>query len=527
MTESWSAEILGRVRRETIDGHRRNAYVPRPANIVEMLARSVERAPQAIAFVEGDRRTGYAAFDRMVKAFAAELAGGAGVRQGDRVAVVCRNTHVFCVAVFAALRLGAIVVPISSRLVAEEVDRLLADAEPRLIVTEDRVRAAALAGGRFPVRLVEGAADLPTGVPSPASLPEVAIDEDDVAFLMFTSGTTGAPKGAMLTHRNVVHGVLNYHLCYGVGADDVTVIAVPIFHGTGLMAQLMTMVGVGGTSVLLPRFSAAETLALFAREKATYFIAPPTVYTMLLAARDGTTDLSGLRRLVVGGASLPPVLWEAVREAAPNAFFINTYGLTEATSPALMTPLDLADRHAGRSVGLASPCMEARIVDPMSGEDVADGEVGELLVAGSLVCRGYWRNPEATARAFVDGWLRTGDVARRGPDGFLFVCDRLKDMINRGGEKVFSVEVENVLTAHPDVVEAAVVPSADPVYGEVVRAVVVRRPGSTLDAEAVRAWAGRHLARFKIPQIVDFVDALPRNPSGKVVKQSLSPAAVH
>lgn len=519
MTARWNADIAARVRRECVDGREVNAYFPRPRDINAMFDAAAARDPERIALIEGERHTSYRSLASLVAAVARWMADQAGVGPSDRVAILCRNTHVFCVTVFAALRLGAVVAPISTRLKPQEALRLLARARPRLVVTEDPDWQAVLQGSPWPLRFVRDCDDLPCGANDPL-VPAIALEEA-AAFLMFTSGTTGKPKGALLTHRNVVHGVLNYHLAYGIGAADTTVIAVPIFHGTGLMAQLLAVIGVGGTVVLLPRFSAEQTLALIAREKATYFHAPPTVFSMLLQARTAETDVRSLTKLVVGGAPLPPALYRAVRDWVPGAFFLNTYGLTEATSPALMTPLDLAEGRQGQSVGIASPCMEARIVDPESGADLPDGAPGELWLSGSLVCRGYWENPEATRQSFADGWLRTGDVARRDREGFLTICDRIKDMIDRGGEKIFSVEVEDVLLDHPDVAEAAVLPAPDPVYGEIVRAVIVLRPGAPRDAEALRQWVAKRIARFKVPQIVDFAETLPRNAAGKVTKQLL------
>jgi long-chain acyl-CoA synthetase len=272
----------------------------------------------------------------------------------------------------------------------------------------------------------------------------------------------------------------------------------------------------------MPRFDAGEALRLLATEGITHLIAAPTVYVMLMSRPDyRAVPLPRLRVLGYGGAPMPSDTVRQLRQWLPAARLHNTYGLTETASPATC----LADADALRridTVGRPVPVGECRTVDPASGRETATDEVGELWVRGPMVVAGYWGNPAETAAAIVeDGWLRTGDLAAIDAEGYVTIRDRIKDVINRGGEKVYCVEVEEALCAHPGVLEAAVVGLPDPVYGEKVKACVVARPGTCLEADDVRAWARARLARFKTPEVVEVLDALPRNPNGKVMKALL------
>ena len=364
--------------------------------------------------------------------------------------------------------------------------------------------------------------DLLGGTPWTGAAPAGATADDAPALLLYTSGTTGRPKGAVATHGNVVHSCLTFERLYDLRDGERSLVVVPLVHVTGLIAQLCAMTTVAGTVVLMPRFDAGEALRLLAAERITHLVAAPTVYVMLMARPDyRAVALPRLRILGYGGAPMPSDTVRALREWLPGARLHNTYGLTETASPA--TCLADADALARiDTVGRPVPVGECRTVDPASGRDAGARQVGELWVRGPMVVAGYWRNPAATAATIVeDGWLRTGDLATIDADGYVAIRDRIKDMINRGGEKVYCVEVEEVLCAHPGVLEAAVVGLPDPVYGESVKACLVARPGTRLDADDVRAWARARIARFKVPEVVEIVDTLPRNPNGKVMKALL------
>jgi acyl-CoA synthetase (AMP-forming)/AMP-acid ligase II len=478
------------------DGIRR--YTGLHRNVVALLQDTVERFGDRTAVVElGGPTVAYAELaDR-----AHRVAGGlraAGIGPGDRVAVRLGNGLDWLLAFWGTHLAGGIVVPLNTRLSEAETDVILADC-----------------GAGYVVRPGE---PLPDGEPGvPADPPHTA-----VAALFYTSGTTGSPKGAMVTHENFLTTIESVLRCRELSRDpDVrhaALISVPLFHVTGCCSQLMTQVALGGTSVVMPRFTPAAFLAAVAEHRITLLTSVPTIYELVLRHPDlATTDVSSVRTLSYGGAPIAPDLVHRLLTAFPGARLGNGFGLSETSAIATFLPHEYAATHAD-AVGFPTPVDDVRIdhPDPVSG-------VGELLVRGPNVVAGYWGDPVRTAETFVDGWLHTGDVATI-TDGIVRIVDRAKDMINRGGENVYSVEVENVLAAHPDVVEVAVVGVVDPVMGEKVGAVVVPRPGVDPDALVpdLIAYARERLADFKVPQFVRVLGApLPRNAGGKVQKPAL------
>jgi long-chain acyl-CoA synthetase len=497
-----------------------------------MLDRAAGRAPDRDAIVEGDLRLPWRELRRQV----GRLAGGLarlGVGRGDRVATLLPNGVPFGLAVFAAAELGAVAVPFNTKLRRSELAFMLADSAPRVLLADpvfygevatvrDQLPAShhVVTGEAAPLPGTRGLAELLAEAPPAGSVaPGI---EDDPAFIMYTSGTTGRPKGAVVTHANVVHSCLTFQRVYGLCDGERSLVGVPLFHVTGLIAQLLAMTSVAGTCVLMPRFDPAAALRLLAAERITHLVGAPTVYVMLMA-QPGYRDvaLPDLHVVGYGGAPIASGTVRQLREWLPGARFHNTYGLTETASPATCLPdRDALERLT--SVGRPVPVAECRTVDPDSERDRGAGEVGELWVRGPMVVAGYWANPGATGAAIVEGgWLRTGDLAAIDGAGYVVIKDRIKDMINRGGEKVYCVEVEEVLCDHPGVLEAAVVGLPDRVYGEVVKACVVPRPGVRLDPDDVREWVRARLAKFKAPEHVEVLEALPRNPNGKVVKPLL------
>jgi acyl-CoA synthetase (AMP-forming)/AMP-acid ligase II len=529
--DCWPASLAAGIRRERHLGREVLCYADRPAGLTAMLEAAAERAPAREAVVHGAQRVTWRELRHQVASLAAGL-GRAGVGRGDRVATLLANGLPFCLAVFAAAELGAVLVPLNTKLKRGELTFMLVNSGARVL----------LADPLFYGELADARADLPLtacflteDAKPPATRPlaellGVASDGaghrpgagDEPAFVMYTSGTTGRPKGAIGTHDNIVHSCLSYQRVYGLREGERTLVMVPLFHVTGLIAQLLTVTAVAGTAVLMERFEAAAALHLLAAERITHAIAAPTVYVMLMA-QPGYREvaLPDLAALGYGGAPIASDTVRRLREWLPAARLYNTYGLTETASPA--TILGHADALARiASVGRPVPVGECRTVDPVTGGECPPGEVGELWVRGPMVVAGYWTNPDATAAAIVDdGWLRTGDLAAIDGAGYVTIKDRLKDMINRGGEKVYCVEVEEVLYDHPGVLEAAVVGVPDAVYGEAVKACVVPRPGTRLDPGDVREWVRARLARFKAPERVEVLETLPRNPNGKVVKALL------
>lgn len=523
--DCWPGPLRAGIAPERRLGRDVLCYAGRPAGLSAMLAAAAERAPEREAVVEGARRLSWREFRRQVQVLAGGLAR-AGVGRGERVATLLQNGIPFCLAVFAAAELGAVLVPLNTKLKRAELGFMLADSAARVLLADplfyDEVAPLrpelSFVLGEAPPPGARRVAELLDGPPAPAS-PGV---EDEAAFIVYTSGTTGRPKGAVATHANVLHSCVTYQRVYGLREGERTLITVPLFHVTGLIAQLLTITSVAGTSVVMPRFDPAGALRLLAAERITHLIAAPTVYVMLMAQpgyRD--VELPGFRVAGYGGAPIASDTVRRLREWLPAARLHNTYGLTETSSPATCLADEDALEHIA-SVGRPVPVAECRTVDPETRRECGADEVGELWIRGPMVVAGYWANPEATGAAIVeDGWLRTGDLAAIDGAGYVTIKDRIKDMINRGGEKVYCVEVEEVLYGHPAVLEAAVVGVPDAVYGEAVKACVVTRPGATLDPDDVREWVRARLAKFKAPEHVEVLEALPRNPNGKVVKTAL------
>ncbi len=542
--DKWPSDIVSDVRTELHHGAECLVYSHRPRTLSHMLSTAVERFPRKEILVVGETRVTYEDFQHLVIKLARELRDRYGVAKGDRVAILLVNGLQLAASLFAVTWLGGIAVLLNTKTRSQELEWFLADSGARLLILNpdwwpnvepilSRTSVEHLIVTKEPVMpekleeqiRVPGAAiweDLAfSGVTTDYFQP-VPCHEHDIAIMIYTSGTTGKPKGCMLSHWNLAHAVVSYERTLRVSSGDRTAIAVPMFHVTGLIAQFLLMVHVGATSIVLPVFDELELLERMEREQVTFFHAAPTVYIkMLRHPLRSRYRLESWRTAAAGGAATPQEVIKELHEWVPHLCFHTVYGLTETSSPATVMPS--VDRsqpitRAGSS-GLPVPCVEVKVVS--NGQEMGLDQAGELLIRGATVAEGYWNNPAATQSTFGDGWLRTGDVARIDRDGFVYILDRVKDMINRGGEKVYSIEVEDVLHAHPEIVEAAVVGIPDPIYGEAVKAFVVKVPGSELNAEDVRAWVKSRLAGFKVPSVVEFLDALPRNPNGKVMKHVL------
>lgn len=530
MTTFWP-DIEPFVSEEVINGVTMKTYSNRPKTLSETLDYSVERFPEKIALVHGDEQVTYRELKTQVNYAAYHLRKTYGVQKGDRVALLLMNGIPFVVSVYAAMQIGAIAVPLNTKLKTRELEFMLQNSGAKVLISNlewwDHIESIK---DTIPAEKIFITSEhVPQGtLPYHFLLNEMTnevIQEDvceaDGAFIMYTSGTTGRPKGALITHRNIIHTCLNYTYCYRLTSDDSTVIAVPVFHITGLAAQLTTFIYLGGKIVLMPMFQPKQFLELLEQEKITHVIASPTVYVMTLMEPDYTTyDVSSIRVGAFGGAPMPGETLKALKKWIPSIELHNTYGLTETTSPATIMP-DEDQLRKISSVGVLSPVTEAKIVDPVTREELGSNEIGELLFKGPMVIEKYWNNTEATEKTIQEGWLSTGDLAMIDEEGFVTIMDRLKDMINRGGEKIFSVEVEDVLYSNPKILEAAIVGVADPTYGEVVKACVVLKPEQTATEEDVKKWVADRLAKYKIPTYVEFLETLPRNPNGKVIKTEL------
>ena len=465
------------------------------SSLVEMLRASVDESPNSEAIVEiGGERVNY----RQLWDRASRVAGGLlafGIRRGDRVAIQLGNGLDWCLAFFGIQMSGAVAVPVNTRFAAPEVEYVLKDS-----------------GSRYSFQPGE---PLPDG-------PPYAIEDlrpEDISGIFYTSGTTGFPKGAMTTHANFLTNIENCHRVGPLAKGDRlrTLVSVPLFHVTGCNSQLLFASECGGTTVIMPTFKVDAFLKAIVDEQTDSVTSVPAIHWLAInQPQFSEMDVSHVRFVFYGGAPIAPELVGRLMDAYPNARVGNGFGLTETSSVATFLPHEYSREHAD-SVGFAAPVVDLDVFDP----DPASG-VGELLVRGPNVVKGYWNKPEATAEAFVNGWLHTGDMARIDAQGFVYIVDRKKDMINRGGENVYCVEVENALSAHPSVFEVAVIGVPDEVMGEKVGALIVLRPGQQAEAPEIIAFARQHLADFKVPQyLVIRSELLPRNPGGKILKPAL------
>jgi acyl-CoA synthetase (AMP-forming)/AMP-acid ligase II len=456
-----------------------------------------------------------------------------GVARGDRVAIALANRSAFVELVFGAARIGAIALPVNTRLAPPELAQILADAAPHALVHEpdlaDRVARAAAAVARppraFDADVYEAA--LAAHAPDFAIAP---VAPEDPMILMYTSGTTGVPKGALLPHRKTLYNTLNAELFFGLGVHDCVLAVVPLFHSFGLQILSIPALWAGATLVLQRHFDATAVWRAVARHGVTYFGGVPTMFGDLLAALDargGRADLPSLRFAFTAGAAIPVERIHAFE--ARGVRLKQGFGQTETS---ILCCLDARDaiRKAG-SVGRPVRHVELRIVagDTVAGpvdrwRDVAIGEPGEIVVRGPITMIGYWNRPDATAETLrEDGWLRTGDLATADDEGFVTLVGRERDLFISGGENVYPAQVERTYEEHPDVREIAVVGVPDERWGEVGCAYVVLAPGAALDADALRGWGRERLASFKVPRSFVAVAALPKTVTGKVQKHRLAP----
>jgi long-chain acyl-CoA synthetase len=532
--QAWAHYPMPPLRAAALYGDRIvRCYAERPRTFYAMFAAACQRAPQTCALSCDGERVSYAQCEAIVQRLAAGFAAR-GVRAGDRVVMFIDNRPEFVFVLLALARIGAVAVPVGVReqrpglaYIARQcgaigivTESALADRLPDAQEAPALQLRAAIGGGEGCLRYDDL---LVHGVPS-AALAEPA--ETDVALILYTSGTTGHPKGAMLTHLNIVHSVLHYQVCMKLRDGEVSALAVPASHVTGLIAIIATMLQMVGTTVIVPAFKAEPFIALMAAERVTHTLMVPAMYNLcLLQPAFAQADLSAWRIGGYGGAPMPVSTIDALAQRLPGLTLLNCYGATETTSPTTMMPMGDTRAHAD-SVGVALPAAEVRVMDD-AGRELPPGETGELWIAGPMVVPGYWANPQATAASFTAGWWHSGDLGSVDAQGYVRVFDRKKDMLNRGGYKIYSVEVENVLMAWPGMVEAAVIGKPCPVLGERVHA-VVHAPGAAHDDDALRAFCAARLADYKVPESVTWSDApLPRNANGKLMKRLLRERLPH
>ena len=533
---------------EDVCGVPTQVFKQRMHSMRELVVQSAARAPVDWV-VQGDRRYTFGEHDALVRSVAASLTA-LGVERGDRVAIAAANCPEWVLAFWACASLGAVLVPLNAWWKAEELEFGIVDSGSKVLIADERrvelmrprltemrellhVFSVGVAGDH-PVRPFD---DL-LGA-DPGKLPETPIEEDDLLAIAYTSGTTGQPKGATITHRQAIANLQNI-VMFGfasamrgnpppeasAGLQSASLLIVPLFHVTGCLATMVVAYATGGKLVLMSpgRFDADRVMEVIEREKVTAIGGVPTIMWRIVESPNlGRYDLSTVKRASYGGAPAAPELVQRIEEVFPNLrkTLSTAYGLTESASVATLHSGDDYFSHPG-SVGRAVPTVELRVVGE-DGTDVPAGDRGEVWVKGpTVMARGYWRRPDANAASLSDGWFHTGDIGYLDPDGFLYIVDRAKDMIIRAGENIYCVEVEHVLFDHPDVVDAAVVGVPHKELGEEVKAVVQLRPGALVTTEEIREFCRKHLADFKVPEHVEVRDdPLPRNPAGKILKNLL------
>jgi acyl-CoA synthetase (AMP-forming)/AMP-acid ligase II len=497
-------------------------YADRPQTVFEMFHKTVETYPEREAVKYGNVCLSYADLDRRVDELASFLTNEGRVKQGNRVAIFLPNDDLFPTAFLAISKIGAISVVLNTRLTKPELAYQLEVTRPEAAIVDSvtwnkeldewvpfKVESASLAGlwGKG-------------GTCAPA-----AGGEEDLHSILFTSGTTGKPKGVRIVHRNFIHSAIRleqYMEMLGVsepGKGGKTLIVAPMFHVMALQEQFIPSMRMGNTIVMMSALSIVAFLELVQNEKINFLVGSPAIYRILLGSEDVKKyDLSSIQLAGFGAAPMSPDLMGEMKKAFVNAKFFNGFGLTEASIS--LAALDRECTEEPTSIGHPSLGCEVKIVDENRNE-LPKGEVGEIAVKGPNVVDGYYNNPEETKKVFRDGWFLTGDLGRVGDKGFFYVASRKKDMINRGGENVYPVEVENVIYLHPKVLEVAVYGVPDPVMGEKVAAAVVAVPGTTPTVEEIKAFCSDKLAKYKIPEYVALTAFLPKNAGSKVIKDQL------
>ena len=504
-------------------------FSERPPNLAAMFRDLVERFGERPAIVD-DRTLTYRDLDGIVQSIAFGITE-LGIARGDRVAILLGNCWEFLACTLACNLCGAIVVPIGTRQRQAEMEFLLNDCGAKVLIFEaefakavpPRAALEALAH-MFVVR-----GDWPGAQPLSALLSarryEQAarpVSEEDTAVILYTSGTTGQPKGAELTHFSILHSSLAFARSHGLTEHDRGLVAVPLSHVTGLIGVALSTMIAGGCVVLMHRtYKTPDFLALASRERITYSILVPTIYTLCVMHPElSSYDLSSWRIGCFGGAPMPIATIELLATQLPQLELINAYGATETTSPTTIMPREWWRDHMD-SVGQVVPYAVVKIVDD-DGQAVTAGKAGELWIAGPMVVPRYWKRPDANAKEFSGGFWRSGDIGSIDSEGFVRIYDRKKDMINRGGYKIFSAEVENVISQIEGVLESAIVGRADPVLGERVHAVVVVGNDQALSEASIRNFCAERLSDYKVPDSVAIIyDPLPRNANGKIQKALL------
>lgn len=513
------------------------------------------RLPEKSALVFYGAEISYAELDRRVERLAAYLQKSCGVKKGDRVGVYLQNCPQFVIGYYGIIRAGGVVVPINPMNLTDEADYIIENACIRVVIAaQDRVSQLEplLAANvldhvlvavysdelpsdppaNLPAELAAPVQPLPEGftawsaaISAEAPFDAVPLDPSDLAVMPYTSGSTGRGKGCMHTHKTVLHAARCMFDWFGIGEEDVYLSAAPMFHVVGMQAGMNVPIATGATSVILPRWDRDVAAGLIKQFGVTAWPTVPTAVIDFLNRPDlKAEDLSTMKVIFGGGISMPAAVAKQLHDLC-GLSFIEGYGMTETIAPGTQNPIQKPKAQCG---GLPVFNTDIVIVDPDTLTPVPQGEVGEILISGPQILLGYWNNDEANAESFVEieglRFLRTGDLGRYDDDGYVYIVDRLKRMINASGYKVWPTEVESTLYKHPAIAEACVIGAHDEYRGETVKAIVILKPGQTLGAKELSDWAREHMAVYKVPRILEVVDALPKSGSGKVLWKQLQDA---
>lgn len=514
-------------------------------NLVKSVHEISLQNPGKTAYHFMGKDTSYQEFDGSVAKFAGALQS-LGIQKGDHVGFLLSNTPHFMIALYATMRVGATAVPINPIYTPDEIAYIVKDSDAKAVIALDALLPLVeKAHGALPSveayiicetdpSAAEKMAQLPDAVKpkvhsftqllmaSPAFEGSAELQGDDVAVILYTSGTTGKPKGAMLTHENLYSNARDIGDYLQMNADDRIVATLPVFHVFALTVVVNAPLLIGATIILVPRFNPAEVFESIKSQRATVFAGVPTMYNFMYQYPQAKTeDFATVRLAISGGSALPVALLHNFEDKF-QVRVSEGYGLSEASPVTCFNPID-RDRKAG-SIGTSIVNVENKVVNEL-GEEVPVGEVGELIVRGPNVMKGYYKLPEETAAALRDGWLYTGDLAKVDEEGYFYIVDRKKDMIIVGGFNVYPREVEEVLFAHPGIVEAAVVGLPDPNFGESVNAYVVLKDASLTPAD-LEAYCAEHLAKYKVPRHFEILEELPKNTTGKILRRSLKDQAM-
>jgi len=519
-----------------------------PYNLASLLEDSASAYPEREAIVLGDTRLTYAQVNGAANQVA-NLLASRGIGKGDKVALSCANLPYFSIIYFGILKAGGTVVPLNVLLKGREVAYHLGDSEakayfcfqgtPELPIGQEGHVGFEQADGceHFWMITVDPAAPSPIDgtetlgqgmAQQPPTFDTVATDEDDTAIILYTSGTTGQPKGAELRHRNMRDNALSGEALFGADADnpDTYLCVLPLFHSFGQSVIQNGGFAYGGTVVMLPRFDADAALKTMAKENVTFFAGVPTMYWGLLGALDGSgvdvKELAANLRVAVAGGSALPVEVHKDFEKTFGVTILEGYGLSETSPVASFSKFGEGVRVG--SIGTPIPGVEMKLLKPESWDEVDDGPgaIGEIAIKGHNIMKGYYNRPDATDEVIQDGWFRSGDLGKRDDDGWYYIVDRSKDMIIRGGYNVYPREIEEVLMTHPDVSLAAVIGVPHESHGEEIKAVVIRNDDATVTEDELVAWSKDQMAAYKYPRLVEFVSALPMTATGKILKRELS-----